>query len=100
MKTSAKLSRIAAAVALSVGLSTTAMAQVTSSELNGQILAPNGSPAVGTVIKVTHVPTGAVKTVTVNNGGTFSLRVFALVVHTLSKSILMNTPIKQSATYT
>ena len=49
MKTSAKLSRIAAAVALSVGLSTTAMAQVTSSELNGQILAPNGSPAVGTV---------------------------------------------------
>ena len=73
MKTSAKLSRIAAAVALSVGLSTTAMAQVTSSELNGQILAPNGSPAVGTVIKVTHVPTGAVKTVTVNNGGTFSL---------------------------
>jgi len=74
MKTSAKLSRIAAAVALSVGLSTTAMAQVTSSELNGQILAPNGSPAVGTVIKVTHVPTGAVKTVTVNNGGTFSLR--------------------------
>ena len=74
MKTSAKLSRIAAAVALSVGLSTTAMAQVTSSELNGQILAPNGSPAVGTVIKVTHLPTGAVKTVTVNNGGTFSLR--------------------------
>ena len=73
MKTSAKLSRIAAAVALSVGLSTTAMAQVTSSELNGQILAPNGSPAVGTVIKVTHLPTGAVKTVTVNNGGTFSL---------------------------
>lgn len=74
MKTSAKLSRIAAAVALSVGLSTTAMAQVTSSELNGQILAPNGSPAVGTVIKVTHVPTGAVKTVTVNSGGTFNLR--------------------------
>ncbi len=69
-----KLNRVALAVAMSVGLSTAAMAQVTSSDLGGQILGPNGSPAVGTVIKVTHVPTGAVKTVTVNNGGLFNLR--------------------------
>ncbi|MHC6648460.1 TonB-dependent receptor [Alteromonas sp. HB246098] len=74
MRTSAKFSRIAAAVALSIGLSSTAMAQVTSSELNGKIVGPQGNPAVGTVVTVTHVPTGAVKTVTVNNGGTFSLR--------------------------
>ena len=69
-----KLNRVALAVAMSVGLSTAAMAQVTTSDLGGQILGPNGSPAVGTVIKVTHVPTGAVKTVTVNNGGLFNLR--------------------------
>ena len=74
MRTSAKFSRIAAAVALSIGLSSTAMAQVTSSELNGKIVGPQGNPAAGTVVTVTHVPTGAVKTVTVNNGGTFSLR--------------------------
>ena len=74
MRTSAKFSRIAAAVALSIGLSSTAMAQVTSSELNGKIMGPQGNPAAGTVVTVTHVPTGAVKTVTVNNGGTFSLR--------------------------
>lgn len=74
MSSSAKFSRIAAAVALSIGLSSTAMAQVTSSELNGKILGPQGNPAPGTVVTVTHVPTGAVKTVTVNSGGTFSLR--------------------------
>ncbi|MDP2537985.1 TonB-dependent receptor [Alteromonas stellipolaris] len=74
MYSSAKLSRVAAAVALTVGLTTTAMAQVTSSDMNGQIVGPNGNPAVGTVVKVTHVPTGAVKTVTVNSAGTFNLR--------------------------
>eukprot|EP01093_Parvamoeba_rugata_P017313 TRINITY_DN68_c0_g2_i3.p2 TRINITY_DN68_c0_g2~~TRINITY_DN68_c0_g2_i3.p2 ORF type:complete len:1008 (+),score=276.80 TRINITY_DN68_c0_g2_i3:77174-80197(+) len=74
MYSSAKLSRIAAAVALTVGMSTTAMAQVTSSDLNGQIFGPNGNPAPGTVVKVTHVPTGAVKTVTVNSAGTFNMR--------------------------
>ena len=74
MYSSAKLSRVAAAVALTVGLTTTAMAQVTSSDMNGQIVGPNGNPAVGTVVKVTHVPTGAVKSVTVNSAGTFNLR--------------------------
>jgi hypothetical protein len=42
MYSSAKLSRVAAAVALTVGLTTTAMAQVTSSDMNGQIV---GQPA-------------------------------------------------------
>ncbi|MEP4888411.1 MAG: TonB-dependent receptor [Aliiglaciecola sp.] len=68
-----KLNRIAIAVAMSVGMSTAAMAQVTSSGMNGQIVGPNGNPAEGTVIKVTHVPTGAVKTTTVNAAGTFNL---------------------------
>lgn len=74
MRTLTRFNRVAAAVAISIGLSSTAMAQVTSSELNGKIVGPQGNPAAGTVVTVTHVPTGAVKTVTVNNGGTFSLR--------------------------
>ncbi len=81
MRTSAKFSRIAAAVALSIGLSSTAMAQVTSSELNGKIMGPQGNPAAGTVVTVTHVPT-------------------ALVVHTQLLLILMNSLIKQSTMFT
>lgn len=69
-----KLNRIAIAVAMSVGMSTAAMAQVTSSGMSGQIVGPNGNPAAGTVVKVTHVPTGAVKTVTVNSAGTYNLK--------------------------
>ncbi len=74
MISKSKFSRVAVAVALSVGMSSTALAQVTSSDLNGQIFGPKGNPAPGTVIKVTHVPTGAVKTVTVNSAGSFSMR--------------------------
>ncbi len=74
MRTLTRFNRVAAAVAISIGLSSTAMAQVTSSELNGKIVGPQGNPAAGSVVTVSHVPTGAVKTVTVNSGGTFSLR--------------------------
>lgn len=38
MISKSKFSRVAVAVALSVGISSTALAQVTSSDLNGQIL--------------------------------------------------------------
>ncbi len=62
MRTLTRFNRVAAAVAISIGLSSTAMAQVTSSELNGKIVGPQGNPAAGTVVTVTHVPTGAVKT--------------------------------------
>jgi hypothetical protein len=68
-----KLSRIAIAVAMTVGMSTAAMAQVTSSGMTGQIVGPNGNPALGTIVKVTHVPTGAVKRTTVNTSGSFNL---------------------------
>jgi hypothetical protein len=68
-----KFSRIAIAVAMTVGMSTAAMAQVTSSGMTGQIVGPNGNPAPGTIVKVTHVPTGAVKTTTVNSAGSFNL---------------------------
>jgi outer membrane receptor for ferrienterochelin and colicin len=68
-----KFSRIAIAVAISVGMSTAAMAQVTSSGMTGQIFGPQGTPAIGTVVTVTHIPTGTTKTVTVNSNGTFKL---------------------------
>ncbi|MFT2091814.1 TonB-dependent receptor [Paraglaciecola sp. 2405UD69-4] len=68
-----KLNRVAIAVALSVGMSTAAMAQVTSSGMTGTIVGPQGNPAAGTVVKVTHVPTGAVKTAIVNSSGAFNL---------------------------
>ncbi|PKI00965.1 TonB-dependent receptor [Glaciecola sp. 33A] len=68
-----KLSRTAIAVAMSIGMSTAAMAQVTSSGMTGSIVGPQGNPAAGTVVTVTHEPTGATKTVTVSENGTFNL---------------------------
>ncbi len=68
-----KLNRIAIAVAMSVGMSTAAMAQVTSSGIDGKVVGPQGAPAAGTEVTVTHLPTGATKTITVNANGTFNL---------------------------
>jgi outer membrane receptor for ferrienterochelin and colicin len=73
MFTPSKLNRIALAVAVSIGLAAPAFAQETSSGINGTILTPTGSPAVGTVITVLHVPSGTTKQVTVNASGSFSL---------------------------
>ena len=74
MSSSAKFSRIAAAVALSIGLSTTAMAQETSSAMEGRILTPTGAPAAGTSVTVIHEPTGTAREVVVGANGTFNLR--------------------------
>ncbi|GGD48876.1 TonB-dependent receptor [Lacimicrobium alkaliphilum] len=68
-----KLNRVALAVAMTVGLSAGVVAQETSSGMTGNIVGPNGNPASGTMVKVTHVPTGAVKTVVVNSAGAFNL---------------------------
>lgn len=69
-----KFSRLAIAVAMSVGLSTAAMAQETSSGIDGKIMTPTGVAAAGTVVTVVHVPSGTTRQVTVNNSGSFSLR--------------------------
>lgn len=68
-----KLNRIAIAVAMSIGMSTAAMAQETSSSMEGTITAPTGAPAAGTSITVVHVPSGTSKTTTVGDNGSFSL---------------------------
>ncbi|WP_394224383.1 TonB-dependent receptor domain-containing protein [Alteromonas gracilis] len=74
MSSSAKFSRIAAAVALSIGLSTTAMAQETASAMQGRILTPTGAPAAGTTITVIHEPSGTTREVVVGENGTFNVR--------------------------
>lgn len=74
MFTNNKLSKIAAAVALSVGLSTAAMAQETSSAMEGRISSPSGSPAVGALVTVVHLPSGTSRQTTVSENGTFTMR--------------------------
>ncbi|MGS2721395.1 TonB-dependent receptor [Paraglaciecola aestuariivivens] len=69
-----KLNRIAIAVAMSVGMSTAAMAQETSSGISGKVVGPQGNAAPGTVVTITHVPSGTVKTTVVNSSGQFSAK--------------------------
>jgi len=68
------LSRIAGALVIALGLSTSAMATETSSSMAGKILSPTGTPAANTKIIITHVPSGTVKTVTTNASGSYNLR--------------------------
>lgn len=68
-----KLNRIAIAVAMSIGMSSAAMAQETSSSIEGTITAPTGAPAAGTEITVIHVPSGTSKTAVVNSNGSFTM---------------------------
>ncbi len=74
MSSSAKFSRIAAAVALSIGLSTTAMAQETSSGVRGTIVNESGAIVEGAVITVTDTRTGQSRTYNSESNGAFSAR--------------------------
>ncbi|MFT5297964.1 MAG: hypothetical protein ACJAXH_002560 [Colwellia sp.] len=67
-----RLSLITGAVVLALGLSTSAMASDTSSAVKGEIVGPQGNAAVGTVVTLTHVPSGTISTVSVNNSGLFA----------------------------
>lgn len=69
-----KLNRVALAVAMSVGLSAGVMAQETSSNISGKITGPQGNPAAGTRVTITHVPSGTSRTVTVGENGNFSAK--------------------------
>ncbi|MEI6895657.1 MAG: carboxypeptidase regulatory-like domain-containing protein, partial [Colwellia sp.] len=66
-----RISRITGALVLALGLSTTAMANLTTSAIKGQIEGPSGNPAVGATVTITHVPSGTTKTATVNAAGIF-----------------------------
>ena len=69
-----RLSRITGALVLALGLTTSAMANETSSGISGKILTPTGQAAPNTTIIVTHIPTGAKKTVVTNDTGSYNIR--------------------------
>lgn len=74
MLTKAKLSKIAVAVALSVGLSTAAIAQETTSSIRGNVAAESGTIYPNATVTITHTPSGTVSTTTTNASGVFSAR--------------------------
>ena len=69
-----RISQLTSAVVLALGLTTSAMANETSSGITGQILTPTGVGAANTTIIITHVPTGMVKTIKTNESGNYNLR--------------------------
>ena len=73
MITKTQLSRIAIAVALTVGVATSAVAASgQSSAMRGSVVGPQGNPAAGSVITILHQPSGTVKELEVNEDGAFS----------------------------
>lgn len=68
------LRKTAAATAVALALSVVApmAAANTTSTIRGNITGPSGNVAVGTKVIITHLDTGAVKTVTVNEAGVFA----------------------------
>lgn len=69
-----KLSKVALAVALAGGISSVAVAQETSSSVRGNVVGPAGNAATGATVTITHIPSGTVRTATVNSAGQFSAR--------------------------
>ncbi|MFT5759875.1 MAG: hypothetical protein ACI9LM_004659 [Alteromonadaceae bacterium] len=69
-----RLSRISGALILALGLSTSAMANTTTSSIKGQIQGPEGKPAVGTVVTIVHTPSGTTKNAVVNAAGIFTAK--------------------------
>lgn len=73
------LSRIAGALVIALGLSTSVMsisavANTTSSGIKGQVLGPKGNAAVGTQVTITHLPSGTTSTALVNESGGFAAK--------------------------
>lgn len=68
-----KLTKLAAAVALSVGVATSVMAQETSSGIRGTVVSESGQVSAGAKIVVTDERTGSQKSLTANQNGSFSL---------------------------
>ncbi len=66
-----RLSLVASALVLGLGISASAGANTTSSSIKGHITGPQNNPAVGTVVIITHEPSGSSKTAVVNDSGQF-----------------------------
>jgi len=64
----------ASALALTMSLATSAMAQVITSEVRGFVTTSSAAPISGARVTVTNTATGLVRTVTSDNGGSFNVR--------------------------
>lgn len=74
----AKRTRIAAAVAIAMGLSSAAYAQDTASALRGVITSDTGNTLANAEVVITDTRTGVSRTLTTNENGTFSARGLAV----------------------
>jgi len=68
------LSRIAGALVVALGLSTSAMAAQTASSVRGTIVGPQGNAAANTKITIVHESTGTRRSVTTNASGVFNIK--------------------------
>jgi outer membrane receptor for ferrienterochelin and colicin len=66
-----RISKIATAIIVAVGLSTSVLADDTSSSIRGSILTANGNAVTDATITVLHEPSGTRKTLKVNDSGAF-----------------------------
>lgn len=73
MKTQ-RLSIISSAVIFALGLSTSALAADTASNMRGTIVGPEGNAAANTKVTIIHEPTGTRRTVTTNDLGIFNAK--------------------------
>ncbi|WP_026376768.1 TonB-dependent receptor [Aestuariibacter salexigens] len=71
---SAKLNRVAIAVAVSVGLSGPALAQETTAGIGGTVITSSGELAAGATITITDTRTGNTRVITANDTGRYNLR--------------------------
>ena len=69
-----KLTSIALAVAMSLGMSSVAVAQETSSSIGGTVLSQNGQAVSNATVTITDNRTGAVKVISTNETGRYNLR--------------------------
>jgi len=67
-----RLSKITGAVVLALGLSTSAMADDTSSAIRGSIVSPAGEVSANAKVEITHIPSGTKTVTSTNDSGSFS----------------------------
>jgi hypothetical protein len=66
-----RLTKVAGALALALGVSVSAFAADTSSAMRGKITTPTGDAAANVKVTVIHEPTGTISTFTTNESGAF-----------------------------
>jgi len=67
-----RISKLTGAVVLALGLTTSAMADDTSSAIRGSILSPVGEVSANAKVEITHVPSGTKTVTSTNSSGSFS----------------------------